>query len=223
VNVLGFDTSTATTAACVTRDGELAAERRPDPAALFEPPAHARELMPAVAAVMDEAGMTFGELDAIAVGIGPGTFTGLRIGVATARALAGSAGVELRPVPSLAALAEGIEADAALPLIDARRGELFAALYESGRRRWGPLAAVPEEVVAKVRQAGTSPLAAGDGSVRFRGVLEGAGIRTLPEGSRAHVVRALNICRLGATAPPQAPETVLPEYVRAPDAKPRSA
>ena len=65
------------------------------------------------------------------------------------------------------------------------------------------------------------PLAAGDGSVRFRGVLEAAGIRVAPEGSRAHAVRGLHICRLAATAPPTLPEAVLPEYVRCPDAKPR--
>ena len=221
MNVLGFDTSTAATAVCLTRDGELASERRPEVAALFQPPGHARELMPAVAAVMEEAGLTFADLDAIAVGIGPGTFTGLRIGVATARALAGSARLELRPVSSLAALAAGIDTDAALPLIDARRGEVFAALYQSGRPRWGPLAAPAEEVAARVRVTGLSPLAAGDGSVRFRGVLAAAGIRVEPEGSHAHVVRALHVCRLAAAAPPAPPEAVLPEYLRLPDARPR--
>ena len=67
---------------------------------------------------------------AIAVGVGPGTFTGLRIGIATARALATAAGLPLRRVSSLAALAEGIDHLVRLPLIDARRGEVFAALYE---------------------------------------------------------------------------------------------
>ena len=70
------------------------------------------------------------------MGVGPGTFTGLRIGVTTARALASSTGAELRPVSSLAALAEGIDGEPALPLIDARRGEVFAALYEAGELRW---------------------------------------------------------------------------------------
>ena len=72
-----------------------------------------------------------------------------------------------------------------------------------------------------MRESGTSPLAIGDGSVRFRGVLEAAGIRVLPEGARTHVVRALHICRLAATALPKAPEAVLPDYIRSPDAKPR--
>jgi tRNA threonylcarbamoyladenosine biosynthesis protein TsaB len=220
VNVLGFDTSTAATSVCVVR-GEAAFERLPEPGALFGPPAHAEELMPAIAEAMAEAQLAFPELDAIAVGVGPGTFTGLRIGVATARGLAGSAGIELRPVSSLAALGEGIDGDPALPLIDAKRGEVFAALYEGGERRFGPLAATPEEVASQVHEAGLSPLAAGDGSVRFRGVLEAAGIPVEPEGSRAHVVSAQQICRLAAAVPPTPPEAVLPEYVRLPDAKPQ--
>jgi tRNA threonylcarbamoyladenosine biosynthesis protein TsaB len=220
VKVLGFDTSTAATAVCVTR-GEEVFERRPEPDALLGPPGHARELMPAVAETMDEAALSLPELDAIGVGVGPGSFTGLRIGVATARALAASAGVELRPASSLAALAEGIESELALPLIDAKRGELFAALFDSGEARWTPFVAAAEDVAARVREAGLTPLAAGDGSVRFRGVLEAAGIRVEPNGSRAHVVRALHICRLAAAASPIPPEAVLPEYLRAPDAKPR--
>lgn len=218
MNVLGFDTSTAATSACVLRADGAAFERDTPPAT---PPAHARELLPAIADVLAEAGLAYGDLEAIAVGVGPGTFTGLRIGVASARALAVATGVGLRPVSSLAALAEGIDAGARLPLIDARRGEVFAALYEDGELRFGPLAAPPEAIVERVRKAGPTPLAAGDGSVRFRGVLEAAGIRVEPDGSRAHVVRALHICRLAAAAPPAAPEAVLPEYVRLPDAKPQ--
>ena len=105
-------------------------------------------------------------------------------------------------------------------VIAARRGELFAALYESGERLWDPFVARPEELAERVRQTGKSPLAAGDGSLRFRGVLEAAGIRVEPAASRAHVIRALHVCRLGAAAPAAAPEAVVPEYLRLPDAKP---
>ena len=221
MNLLGFDTSTAATAACVVRaDGERF-ELVPDPARLLEPPAHARELMPALAEAMDRAELGFRELDAVAVGVGPGGFTGLRIGVATARALAVSHAIELRPVSSLASLAEGIDGAARLPLIDAKRGELFAALFVDGHARWGPVAAPPEEVAERARRGEATPRAAGDGSLRFRGVLEAAGILVEPDTSPVHVVRGLHVCRLGAAAPGRPPEAVVPEYVRLPDAKPR--
>jgi tRNA threonylcarbamoyladenosine biosynthesis protein TsaB len=221
MNVLGFDTSTAATAVCVLREDGEEFELTPEPERLAEPPGHARELMPAVAEVMERAGLGYPELGAIAVGVGPGTFTGLRIGISTARALGLATGVPVRPVSSLAVLAEGIDAPQRLPLLDAKRGELFAALFEDGTRRWGPLAARPEEVTERVAEGGLTPLAAGDGAVRFQGVLEAAGIRVEPEGSGAHVVRGLHVCRLAAIATPGPPEAVLPEYVRLPDAKPR--
>jgi tRNA threonylcarbamoyladenosine biosynthesis protein TsaB len=227
-----MDTSTAASAACVLRsDGEVF-EVAPEPAALMARPAHARELMPAVAAVMERAGLEYPDLEAIAVGVGPGTFTGLRIGVATARALASANGLEVRPVSSLAALAAGIEAEAArgagaedppclLPVIDAKRSEVFAALYApGGDRKWGPLALRPEELAERAPPREHALLSAGDGSVRFRGVLEAAGIRVMSDDSRAHVVRALHVCRLSAGVRGVPPQAVLPDYLRAPDAKP---
>jgi tRNA threonylcarbamoyladenosine biosynthesis protein TsaB len=225
VSLLGLDTSTAVAAACVLRaDGE-AFELASDPRALTQQPAHAAELMPAVAHVMDRAGLGWGDLHAIAVGVGPGSFTGLRIGIATARALAVANGLQLRPVSSLAALARGIDetepGSTVLPLIDAKRGEVFAAAYHRGDELWAPFAARPERVVERVLDSHLRPLAAGDGSIRFRRVLETAGIRVASDDSGAHVLRALHVCRLAAAAPGKPPETVLPEYLRAPDAKPQ--
>jgi tRNA threonylcarbamoyladenosine biosynthesis protein TsaB len=219
LTLLGFDTSTPASSACVLRaDGE-SFEVAPEPARLAEGPAHARELMPAIADVMERAGVGFGDLEAIAVGVGPGTFTGLRIGIATARALAGSAGLELRPVSSLAVLAEGIDAGLRLALIDARRGELFAALYDGEGVVWEPFVAAPEAVAERARTVGPGVRAAGDGSLRFRGVLEAAGVGVDAAESGSHVVRALHVCRLARTVPGEPPEQVLPDYLRAPDAK----
>ena len=221
MTLLGLGTSTPASAACVLRADGASFEVEPPPARLSEGPGHARELMPAIASVIERAGVDFGELEAIAVGVGPGTFTGLRIGIATARALAGAAGLSLRPVSSLAALAEGIEGEARLALIDARRGELFGALYGAGGERlWAPFVAAPEQVAERVREAGVTARAAGDGSIRFRGVLEAAGRGVDADESRSHVVRALHVCRLARTVPDQPPEAVLPEYLRTPDVKP---
>jgi tRNA threonylcarbamoyladenosine biosynthesis protein TsaB len=221
VTLLGLDTSTSAASACVLRaDGE-AFEVVPPTERLRRPPAHASELMPAVADAMARAGVGWHELDAIAVGVGPGTFTGLRIGIATARALASANGLPLRRVSSLAALAAGIDARLRLPLIDARRGELFGALHERDEQLWPPFAAAPEQLIERLKDAGFTPLAAGDGSVRFRGMLEDAGIRVAPDDSETHVVRALHVCRLGSEAPDEPPEAVLPDYLRDPDAKPQ--
>jgi tRNA threonylcarbamoyladenosine biosynthesis protein TsaB len=234
VTLLGLDTSTPAASACVLRAGGKAFELTPPAERLSRPPAHASELMPAVAQVMERAGADWADLDAIAVGVGPGTFTGLRIGIATARALATAADLPLRRVSSLAALAAGIHASDALaaqpaaaggllrlPLIDARRGEVFAALFEDGRELWPPFAASPEDLLARLREAGSTPLAAGDGSLRFRGMLEEAGIPVAPLDSTAHVVSALHVCQLGEDARDEPPEAVLPEYLREPDAKPQ--
>jgi tRNA threonylcarbamoyladenosine biosynthesis protein TsaB len=221
VTLLGLDTSTSAASACVLRaDGE-SFEVAPPPERLQRPPAHASELMPAVAEVMSRAETGWADLEAIAVGVGPGMFTGLRIGIATARALARGAGLPLRPVSSLAALAAAIEAPLRLPLIDARRGEVFGALYEGHERVWPPFAISPHELIGRLRADGFAPLAAGDGSVRFREVLEVAGVQVEPDDSEAHVVRALHVCRLGADAEDRPPETVLPDYLRDPDAKPQ--
>ena len=220
MSILGIDTSTAATAACLLRSDGQAFEVEPSLGALTGRPGHSRELMPAVASVMDAGGLAFADLSAIAVGIGPGGFTGLRIGIATARALAQAEGLGLRPVSSLAALALGIAAPRALPLIDARRGELFAALYEGGDELWAPFAASPERIVERVLEAGALPLAAGDGALRSRQILEAAGLEVAGAESRSHVVRALHICRLALQASDLPPEAVLPDYLRAPDAHP---
>jgi tRNA threonylcarbamoyladenosine biosynthesis protein TsaB len=223
MTVLGFDTSTAATSACLLRaDGE-AFESVPTAEELLGRPGHARELLPRAAAVMERAGVGFADLDAVAVGVGPGTFTGVRIGVATARGLAHAHGLEVRPVSSLAALAAGIDAPLRLPLIDARRGELFGALHDEGGERWEEFVAAPEALAERVAELGETPLAAGDGAVRFRDLLEAAGVRVAPDESQAHAVRALHVCRLAAAVQPVAPEAVLPNYLRAPDAIPRHA
>jgi tRNA threonylcarbamoyladenosine biosynthesis protein TsaB len=220
VNILGFDTSTAATAACVLRSDGEPFERTPGVDALGRPPAHGRELLPAIVSAMERSALDWGELDAIAVGVGPGTFTGLRIGIATARALAKSHAVDLCPVSSLAALAAGIDAPLRLPLIDAKRGETFAALYEGAVERWPAFAAAPDTVIARLRQSGCRPRAAGDGSLRFFEVLEAAGIDVAPRESAVHVVRGLHVCRLALGAAPRSPETVLPDYLRSPDVTP---
>jgi tRNA threonylcarbamoyladenosine biosynthesis protein TsaB len=226
MNVLGLDTATAATAvALLTADGALL-EARDDPAG-GDRPRHATTLLPLAAGLLDRAGIDWPALDLIAVGIGPGTFTGLRIGIATARALAQGAGAELVGISSLRALAAGAASESpqrpVAAMIDARRGELFVAAYSGAEQLLEPLALAPERVAAaldRVAPAGSDPwLAVGDGALRFRSVLEAAGVAVAPDDSGFHRVSAAVICRLAATGQADAHEPVTPHYVRVPDAE----
>lgn len=220
MNILGLDTSSAVSATCLLRADGAAFEHRPDPARLGEPPAHSRDLLLAVERVRREAEVEWADVGAVAVGVGPGMFTGLRIGVATARALAQARAIPLRAVSSLRALAAGIDAPLALPLVDARRGELFAALYEGDRELWPPFAAPLETIVERLTRDRLQPRAAGDGSLRSMDALKVAGVEVAPGDSPQHVVRALHLCRLAVGSPDASPEAVMPLYLREPDARP---
>ena len=221
MTILGFDTSTAASSAAVLGDDGRVVENVPPPERLAERPAHARELLPAIGDVMGQADIGFGDLDAIAVGVGPGTFTGLRIGVATARALAKANGLPVRAVSSLAALAAGMTGPSRLALIDAKRGEVYAALFDGDEERWPPAVLGIDALVGRLRHAAITPLAAGDGSLRFRDELEAAGVAVAPAESPLHVVSAGHLCRRALDTPDVAPEQVVPNYLREPDAVPR--
>jgi tRNA threonylcarbamoyladenosine biosynthesis protein TsaB len=126
-------------------------------------------------------------------------------------------------VDSLAALALGIDAGAERPrlaAIDARRGEMFAGLYDAGGETlWEPFVAAPDEVGQRLSALAATPLAAGDGSLRFRSELEAAGVEVLPEADPAHLVAARHVCALGSRGQPGRPEQVKPIYLRRPDAE----
>ena len=155
--VLGVDSATADAVVGVTADGAVVSETQVGPGADGRP-RHSRVLLPEIESSVDAAG-GWVRIDRIAVGIGPGSFTGLRIGIATTRALAQASGTPIAPVGTLSALARGVSAQAggdgalALPVIDARRGEVFAALVEGdGSEVWPPLVATPNQVAARVRK-----------------------------------------------------------------------
>jgi tRNA threonylcarbamoyladenosine biosynthesis protein TsaB len=223
--VLGFDTATTATVVGLLDTDEPGSvlERRHEPAE-GERPGHAAQLLALAHELLAEAGITFDDVDRIAVGLGPGTFTGLRIGVATARALAQSAGAELVGVSTLRALAAAAEPRApagsgVLAVIDARRSEVFAAGWRDGQRVLEQVALAPAALAERLRAGGGSWLAVGDGAIRFRPELEGAGCLVAPDGSPLHGVSAATICRLALEAPhTTARDLVVPDYLRPPDA-----
>lgn len=240
VNLLAFDTATPATAVALVTGGSRA-ELRHEPAP-GERPGHAAQLLPLATRLLDDAGLRFADLDRIAVGRGPGTFTGLRIGVATARALAQATGADLVGVSTLRALAttamkasdplsrgdadslraarrEGSDPSAVLAVLDARRGEAFVGGWRGGEELVAPAAVTPA-LLARLAEAAAPPLlAVGDGAVRFRAVLEPCGATVPADGSPLHRVSALGVADLAAKAPPAGREGVTPEYLRLPDAE----
>jgi tRNA threonylcarbamoyladenosine biosynthesis protein TsaB len=220
VTILGLDTATPATAVAVLPECGEPVELRHEPAA-GERPGHAAQLLALVRRALDAAGATFADVRRIGVGVGPGTFTGLRIGVATARALAQGTGAQLAAVSTLEALAFAPSTERpVLAVLDARRGEAFVAGYRAGERLVGPVAVAPEQLAALADPAAGSWLAVGDGAIRFRDRLNAA-VEVPADASTLHGVSALAVCRLAGTAPTVDRDALLPEYVRQPDAVPR--
>jgi tRNA threonylcarbamoyladenosine biosynthesis protein TsaB len=211
--ILGFDTATPSTAVALVFEGGAASELRIDPQPGARPD-HVR-LLALIEQLMREDGVGWDDVDRLAVGVGPGSFTGLRIGLATARALAQARNLPLAGVSSLAALAAPVNDERVAAVIDARRGEVFAATWERRRQTLAPVAIAPAELAAQLRE---STVAVGDGAVRFREELEAGGATIPPDDSQLHRMSPAWICRLGdwtESGP------VLPSYLREPDAKPK--
>jgi tRNA threonylcarbamoyladenosine biosynthesis protein TsaB len=231
MRILAFDTATgATTVALRDPAAGLELELRDDPPT-GERPGHATRLLPMIAELLGRAGGGWEAVDRIAVGVGPGTFTGLRIGIATARGLAWARDIPLVGISSLQALAAGATQPGSggdggrsvLAVIDARRGEAFAAAWRGSHLELDPRALRPEALALEVERLtgadGAPPLAIGDGALRFRGQLEAAGAAIPPEDSQLHRISAINHCRLATGLPATSPSDVEPAYLRASDAE----
>jgi tRNA threonylcarbamoyladenosine biosynthesis protein TsaB len=186
--------------------------------------AHGEAVLPLVDAVLRSAGMALDRVDLIAVGIGPGSFTGTRIGVATAKGLAIGRGIALRGVDSFEALA----VDARVPsgsevavAIDARKGEVYLAVMSTTDddvvRLTEPLHARPEEAWARLQRAAPLPRAAiGDGVLLVPELASIVGRRIGVDSPRAVAIAALAGARqLRATL--DEVDVLEPLYVRPPD------
>jgi tRNA threonylcarbamoyladenosine biosynthesis protein TsaB len=227
--VLGFDTATpATAVGLMLADGSVR-EERDDPAA-GERPGHSTRLLALAHDLLADVDLDWRDVERIAVGVGPGTFTGLRIGVATAQGLAQSSGAGLVGVSSLRALAEGVgsEPENVLAVIDARRGEVFVAAYSARdatgmrKRLLPPSALAPERLGEALSAAGGGGhggwIAVGDGVLRYPEALAGLDV-TLPDAASAlHLVSGRAICELGAQGREEGLGLV-PDYGRRPDAE----
>ena len=153
--ILAIDTATpAVTAGVVRRDGdgvEVLAER-----VTVDARAHAEQLTPNVVAALADAGLTVDDLDAVVVGCGPGPFTGLRVGMATAAAYAHALGIPVYGVCSLDVIGQDTTGDV-LVVTDARRREVYWARYRDGVRVDGPAVNAPADVPAGAETVAGSP------------------------------------------------------------------
>ena len=229
--ILGFDTATRATAVALVGPDEAVLEARDDPPR-GERPRHVTRLLPLCAELLAQAGVGFAELGRLAVGVGPGTFTGLRIGVATARAIAQASMIPLVGVSTLQSLAVGVlsdpprdEVDAVAAVLDARRGEAFAAVWRTddlarlGEALIPPGAFTPESLAARLAALRVPVLALGEGAIEFRLQLERSGAIVPDDEAVLHRVTAVGHCRIARHLPGAHPDQISPEYLRLPDAE----
>ena len=185
-------------------------------------PMHTTALLGEVERAVEATG-GWDEIDAIAVGVGPGSFTGLRVGIATARALGLSRGLEVRGAGTLDALGRGLEGRGdgiRVAVLDARRGEVFTASYDpEGVRIWDPFVCEPQELAGRIAAIGGPVLCAGSGAVRFREELAGPDVEIPEDADPAHRIAARHICALAAPGAGAEAEPAAPNYLRPPDAE----
>jgi len=191
VLTLAFDTATSAATAALVRDGEVLGERVSRAVTVL---VDADELLRASRAERSE-------LTGIVVGTGPGSFTGLRLGLATARGLALALELPVAGVSTLDALAAG--APGALPVVDGGRREVFTLVDGE------PTVCAPQDVSAA--------LCVGSGAVRYRAVLEANGTEVPPDDDERHLPRARFHARLARDFGPAG--EVEPLYLRIPDAE----
>jgi tRNA threonylcarbamoyladenosine biosynthesis protein TsaB len=194
VLTLAFDTATRVATAALVRDGEVLGERVSRAVSVL---ADADELL-------REAGARQADLTALVVGTGPGSFTGLRLGLAAARGLSFALDLPVAGVSTLHALAAG--APGARPVIDAGRREVFS--LEGG-----------EPVCSSPQALGIEPgtVCVGDGALRYRELLEAGGAEIPPDDDERHVPRARFHAQLARDFGPA--DAVEPLYLRLPDAE----
>jgi tRNA threonylcarbamoyladenosine biosynthesis protein TsaB len=210
VLILALDASTPVTTVALANDREVLSEVSATTRGASE------TLLPAVHAALDLAGEDLGSVERVLAGVGPGTFTGIRIAAATARALSAGTGISLAKnstLDALAAPALSCSGDV-FAVLDARRGQVFARRFSEAGPTTGIYCVRPEELSVEGR-----PFVVGDGAVRYREALSGLG-RIPSDGSPLHRVTAVGHV-ISADLTPVDPEELVPIYVREPDAEVR--
>jgi len=224
MRVLGIDTATLACSVAVTESGKVLADYT-----LLTKKTHSERLLPLVVALLGDIGLTASDLGGVAVAVGPGSFTGIRIGVATARALGQALKLSLVGVSTLEALASQADYFPGLvsPILDARRSQVYNAVFRTGcgRERLCPDRVLNLEVLlSELAQKGERVLFPGDGVPHHRlEILVALGEKACfppPEGlfNRAAAVARLGQAVLEAGKGVSYPE-LLPRYIRKAEAE----
>ena len=218
--IVALDTATDDTVVGALRDGELIYEGvRPAPEG--GRPLHASALLDEVERGAEAAG-GWDAVGLLGVGTGPGSFTGIRIGIATARGLAAALPLQARGLGTLDALAAGAAGAAGgrelAAVLDGRRGEVLTGIYAPGGERLeGPRVERPDAFAERLAERPEPVLAVGSGALRFRSELAERGIEVPGAGETVHRVSAQALCSLAAAGYGSA--DLSPQYLRAPDAE----
>ena len=218
--VLALDTTTRAGSVAVVADGEVRWEETGDPNLT-----HGERLPGELTTALRGAGVELANVDVFAVAAGPGSFTGLRVGIAAMQGLAVATGRQIVPVSTLEALALAASSRSSGLIgawMDAQRGQVFSALYRKGTPEpiAPPSALTPTETLGSWSSHDLSDAVfIGDGAVRYAAVIRGA----RPDSPRilAPPPLAAIVGRIAAGAPERAvnPHAMIPIYVRRPDAE----
>ncbi|MGV9802308.1 tRNA (adenosine(37)-N6)-threonylcarbamoyltransferase complex dimerization subunit type 1 TsaB [Mycobacterium sp. NPDC003449] len=203
--ILTIDTATPSVGAGVVRRSGDGTPRTVAERVTVDPRAHAEQLTPNVLGALADAGIWVADLDAVVVGCGPGPFTGLRVGMASAAAFGHALGIPVHGVCSLDAIG-GHTTGEVLVVTDARRREVYWARYRDGVRIDGPAVNAPDDVPG--------------GAVSVTGSPAHTALFDLPKLDVAYPTPAGLVA---AVADWGAPEPLVPLYLRRPDAKPPAA
>jgi tRNA threonylcarbamoyladenosine biosynthesis protein TsaB len=213
--ILAIESATARVGCAVGAADEVLAS-----AQSTRPRRHAESLVPQIRFVLEQAGVTTRDIELVAVDVGPGLYTGLRVGVTTAKAMAHTLAVPVIAVTSLDAIAHEAGGDADITVaIDARRGEVFHADYrvgDLGSSTGSEPAVSSPEVLAGVLAGRPGVRIVGDGAIAHEAVFTSSGLSVGgPSYPSAEAVLALAVSRIDAAV---SPAEIEPRYLRRPDA-----
>lgn len=221
--VLGIESATPVAAVAVAGDGVILAERM-----VFNQRTHSVNLLPMIKSVLEESGVGKKGLGGIAVSGGPGSFTGLRIGMSTAKSLAQVLGLRVVGISTLTSLAYPLAGRSCFicPVLNARKNEVYTSVYDNNVLTGlaGPMAVHPEKLVEILLDLDGPVIFAGDGVSQYAGVFKaGLGNLAVFAPSMSNYPRGAAVAELGLAAFREgggvSPADLCPEYIRPSEAE----